>query len=299
MEKLLTASPIVSSLKIKLKEDIDKLLKQNIVPKLAVVLVGDNAASKIYVMNKKKLCEQVGAECKVFSLSKDIDQVQFLNTIKGIVNDVSNNGIIIQLPLPEQLKSIDISSLIPPNKDVDGFNPLNLGMLIRDNKEDHCLIPCTPKGILKIFNFYNINLTAKKVLIIGRSLIVGKPLSVLLTNQNATVTLAHSKSKNVEELSKSSDIIISCVGKNNLINSTFLNDSTEQIFIDVGINRTPSAFTCKIRNKTYRITGDINFEEVYPLAKMITPVPGGVGPLTVLSLVENLVQATKQQSISK
>jgi methylenetetrahydrofolate dehydrogenase (NADP+)/methenyltetrahydrofolate cyclohydrolase len=193
--------------------------------------------------------------------------------------------LIIQLPLPKHLSHLDIGKLINKEKDVDGFHPLNLYALMKNDFSNHHFVSCTPKGILTLLKEYQIDVSNRNVIIIGRSMIVGKPLSMLLTNQNATVTLAHSHTKNLYELASRADVIISAIGIANFIDRKFLSLTKNQILIDVGMNR----------NSLGEVCGDINYSQVESHVKAITPVPGGVGPMTIISLVQNLLQAARNQ----
>lgn len=280
MTIILKADPIVHLEEQNLKETCTQLFKKNILPQLKVILIGDNPASLIYTKNKKKFCEKIGAKCDIIHLPKDTEKKLFLETILRLANDPKVHGLFVQLPLPEQLKDLEFNSLIPPGKDVDGFNPLNLSALIENKSSKKFLTPCTPSGIIKLFNYYKIPLAGKNVLIIGRSLIVGKPLALMLNNLNATVTMAHSQTKNLKDITKNAEIIISALGKPYFLDQTYFKKDQSQIVIDVGIN--------KMDGKT---VGDVHFEEVKDYVFAITPVPGGVGPLTVTCLLENLVKA--------
>ena len=265
------ADNILSCLKSKIEESDNK-------PKLAVILANDNPASRVYVNSKKNACANIGIESEVFELS---NQDEILSLIDKLNKDKKTNAILVQLPLFNNLDTKTIIEAIDPIKDVDGFHPLNLGRLL--SGFNPYVIPCTPLGISQIFDFYHIDLTSKKVLIVGRSNIVGKPLSVLLTSKNATVTLAHSKTNNLKELSLSSDIIISAAGHPNLITEDMVQSGT--MVIDVGIT--------KVEGK---IRGDVDFENVKNKASYITPVPGGVGPMTIACLMENTYKLFKVQN---
>ena len=211
----------------------------------------------------------------------------FQNIILELAQDQKVHGLLVQLPLPKHLHKIDLKELIPAEKDVDGFHYLNLGKLIASNTSDS-FIPCTPKGILQLLNYNHISLEGKHAVIIGRSLIVGKPLSVLLTNHNATVTLCHSYTQNLERLTKEADIIFVAIGIPNFLGKTYLSNTKKQIIIDIGINTRPDKKLC----------GDVNFNEIQNLVEAITPVPGGIGPLTILSLTQNLLLAAERSTLS-
>lgn len=280
MTQILYAKPVINASKKSLKLQTKSIIKNyNIIPTLKVVLVGENPASVIYTTNKKVFCEKIGARCEIIKLEQDCTETLFMKTVNELNADKDVHGVLIQLPLPAHLSHIDTTNLVAPSKDVDGFHLENISKLYRNDNSG--LIPCTPKGILTLAKFYNIDFSNKNVLIIGRSLIVGKPLSLLLTSLNATVTLAHSKTKNLKDHCLNSDIIISACGKPNLINKEHIRNNQTQVVIDVGINRLPDG----------SLSGDCNFEEIKDSVAAITPVPGGVGPMTIFSVAQNLLQA--------
>lgn len=267
------------SLKIteELKKEVSNLQKK---PKLAVILVGNDPASQIYVKNKQKKAEEIGFESLVIPLPEDISEENLLEHIYILNEDNNINGILLQLPIPKHLNQQRILEAIEPIKDVDGFTTYNFGRLALGYKP--YAIPCTPKGIIKLIEEYNINIEGKNALVIGRSNIVGKPISLLLQQKNATVTMAHSKTKNLKELALNSDVIISAIGKPKMITADFVKDGA--IIIDVGINRDENG-----------LCGDIDFKEVAPKASFITPVPGGIGPMTIAMLMENTLNLYKIQ----
>ncbi len=258
-----------------------KLRDNNISPSLKVILVGNNQASIRYTKSKQKFCLEIGAECEVIKLEESISEEKFCQTVATVVNDQTVHGCLIQLPLPRHLKNIDLPSIIPSSKDVDGFHYLNIGKLFY-NKDS--LLPCTPKGIITCLKHYQIPIAGKHVVIIGRSHIVGRPLALMLINQNATVTICHSKTENLNMVTKTADIIISAIGKANFINKTHLNLDKKQTLVDVGINQ----------NTQGKLCGDIDFKNVFPYVSAITPVPGGIGPMTIISLMQNLLQAAEK-----
>ncbi len=260
-------------------------------PKLAIILVGKNTASEIYVKNKTIYASNINIESQVIHLSEQSDKQEILSTIKSLNEDKNINGIIVQSPLPNQDFQDEIFESISPEKDVDGFTVSNIGKMC--NGDADCLISCTPLGILKLLTHYNITLSGKHVVIIGRSKIVGRPLSILLSqnfeNCNATVTLCHSKTQNLKNITQSADILISAVGIPNFINKEMIQDGV--VIVDVGINRISDLQ----RKKGYRICGDVNFEDVYPYCSAISPVPGGVGPMTIAMLMQNTLKAYIKQ----
>jgi methylenetetrahydrofolate dehydrogenase (NADP+)/methenyltetrahydrofolate cyclohydrolase len=281
--KILAALPLVEKIKIDLKSRCETLKSHGIIPGMSVVLVGNNPASLTYIKNKKKLCEEVGATFHLLQLPWNISDHDFVSHIEDLNRDPKIHGIIIQLPVSDQLKKLNISNLVIPTKDIDGFNGFNTQRIYTGSTDLKLLLPCTPKGIIHLLQFYGIEIAGKHAVVIGRSLIVGKPLSMLLSNLNATVTLAHSLTQNLEELTRSADILICAIGKAHFIQKKHLNPAKKTIVVDVGMN----SFEGKL-------TGDVD-PEVIHVAGGITPVPGGVGPMTVVSLIENLIFAAENQ----
>lgn len=276
------AKPIVEKTVEKLKLEIASLVKKTSrPPHMVVVLVGNNPASLSYIKNKQKLCEQVGAKFTLKNFDEQISEKEFLTEIKNLNLDENVDGFIIQMPVSKKLGHLDLGNLIAPNKDIDGFNFQNVSKIYNGDSLS-ILQPCTPKGIIKLLDFYNIEIASKNICILGRSTIVGKPLAHLFLNKNATVTICHSKTKNIESLTQNADIIVCAIGKAKFLNEKYLNKSKTQVIVDVGIN--------KIDDK---ICGDADYENIQSLTHAITPVPGGVGPMTVLSLIENLINAYK------
>ena len=247
-------------------------------PGLATVLVGDDPASAVYVRNKNKTCRELGFQSFENQLSSDTTEEQLLNLIHGLNSNPNVHGILVQLPLPDQIDSEKILQAIDPNKDVDGFHPVNVGKLVVGNA---LLTPCTPTGIIKLLDYYEIDISGKHAVILGRSNIVGKPLAMLLLQRNATITICHSRTKNLEEITRSADILVAAIGRANFVTENMV--SKGAIVIDVGINRVDG-----------KLTGDINFETVSKKASYITPVPGGVGPMTIALLMENTLKAFKE-----
>jgi methylenetetrahydrofolate dehydrogenase (NADP+)/methenyltetrahydrofolate cyclohydrolase len=281
--KILAALPLVEQIKIDLKSRCETLKSHGIIPGMSVVLVGNNPASLTYIKNKKKLCEEVGATFHLLQLPWNISDHDFVSHVEDLNRDPKIHGIIIQLPVSDQLKKLNISNLVIPTKDIDGFNGFNTQRIYTGSTDLKLLLPCTPKGIIHLLQFYGIEIAGKHAVVIGRSLIVGKPLSMLLSNLNATVTLAHSLTQNLEELTRSADILICAIGKAHFIQKKHLNPAKKTIVVDVGMN----SFEGKL-------TGDVD-PEVIHVAGGITPVPGGVGPMTVVSLIENLIFAAENQ----
>ena len=281
MTKLLLAKPVVENAVSRLTTKCLELKKRGLTPKMRVILVGNNPASRLYIRNKRKLCDKVGAEFELVEMASDADERSFTDEIKKMNDDEAITGCFVQLPVPKHLQHLDITGLINPIKDIDGFHGKNAMQIYKN--ESSGFIPCTPKGIITLCKYYKIQLEGKHIVIIGRSLIVGKPLSLLLTNQNATVTLCHSKTVDIRKFTKQADIIISAVGSPCFLDKTYISDNNKQVVIDVGMNKDDNNKTC----------GDVDFDNIKDKVSAITPVPGGVGPLTVLSLIENLTEATE------
>lgn len=285
MTQILSAAPTKKKITKELKSECKFLIENGITPYLKVILVGNNPASLVYTASKKKYCERIGAKCDIIALDENIDLKTFLDTIADINQDASVHGCIIQLPLPKHLSHLDVGKLVSEEKDVDGFHPENLyAVMSNRNINDH-FVSCTPKGIITLLKENQIEIEGKRVAIIGRSMIVGKPLACLFTNLNATVTLCHTKTQDLREITKESDIIVSAVGIANLVDETFISNKKNQVVIDVGMNTDTAGELC----------GDVNFEKVQDLVHAITPVPGGVGPMTIISLAQNLLQASKKR----
>ena len=265
-----------------LREEVKKEItsiksKTNKVPGLAVILIGEYAPSQIYVRNKEKNSKEVGINSNVIKYSKDVTEEEVLKKIKELNNDDDVSGILVQLPLPAQINKEKIINAIDPLKDVDGFNPINVGNLASGYK---AIVPCTPLGCLMLIKNIEKNLTGKHAVIIGRSNLNGKPMAQLLLKENCTVTISHSKTKNLKEKCSEADILIAAVGVANLVKKDWIKDGS--IIIDVGIN--------KVGDK---IVGDVSFDEVKNKVKAITPVPGGVGPMTIACLLKNTLECFK------
>ena len=263
-----------------LKIDCEELKKKGIAPKLAVILVGDDKASKVYVRNKNKACEDVGIEFEEHILEAEITQKQLIDLIEELNNRKDINGILLQSPIPAHLDINEAFRKIAPEKDVDGFNPVNVGKL---SLNQDTFVSCTPYGIMKMFEEYKIDLEGKDVVRIGRSNIVGKPLIQCCLNNNATVTVCHSRTKNLKEHVKRADVVIAAIGKSKFITEDMIKDGA--VVIDVGINR----------GEDGKLTGDVDFENVEKKVSYITPVPGGVGPMTIAMLMNNVIKATQNQ----
>lgn len=284
MTQILTSAPIKKKITKELRNECKFLKENGIIPYLKVLLVGNNPASLVYTSNKKKYCEKIGAKCDIVSLPENTDPKTFFDIISDINRDPSVHGCIIQLPLPKHLSHLNVGELISEDKDVDGFHPNNLYSLLSNHNLSEHFISCTPKGIITLLREYNIEIANKRVAILGRSMIVGKPLACLFTNLDATVTLCHSKTPNLKEITKECDIVVSAIGIAHLVDESFFSATKKQVVIDVGMNVDSNGFLC----------GDVDFEKVKDHVLAITPVPGGIGPMTIISLAQNLLQASKK-----
>lgn len=279
--KILAAQPLVDEIKKDLKSRCESLKSRGTIPSMCVVLVGDNPASLSYIRNKKKICEEVGATFDLLQLPSTITEKEFLKHIDDLNHDPKVHGIIIQLPVSETLKNLDLPNLVTSSKDIDGFHGKNTQKIYTGSTNLKLLLPCTPKGIVHLLKYYGVEIAGKHAVVLGRSLIVGKPLSMLLTNLNATVTIAHSYSQNLEEITRTADILISAIGKTHYVTAKHINPAKKTVVIDVGMNTLNG-----------KLTGDVA-PEVLTVAAAVSPVPGGVGPMTVVSLIENLITATE------
>lgn len=264
------------SLEVELKLKVDALREKNArIPKLVVVLVGDNPASQTYVKNKAKACERVGFLSEIIELDGSISQEIVLSMIDRLNRDETVDGILVQLPVPKHLDAKAIVHALDPNKDVDGLHPLNVAKLYENEKG---FVPCTPKGIMRLLKEYQINVVGKHCVVLGRSNLVGRPVAQLLLNENATVTICHSKTQNLSDFTKQADIIVVAIGRANFLTSKDVNHA--ECIIDVGINRVDG-----------KLVGDVAYEELVDKVDAMTPVPGGVGPMTIGMLLENTLEA--------
>ncbi len=278
---LIDGKQLAKKVRMSLKERVEK---EQIEPKLAVIFCGNNEASKVYIRIKSKACEEVGIKFEEFHLDESVSEKELIDLIYKLNSEENINGILVQYPIPKQINLQNVANAIDKNKDVDGFNPYNIGLL-----DSNCPIftPCTPLGIMKMFEEYKIDLTGKKVVIIGRSNVVGKPMAECMLNANATVTICHSKTKNLKEELLQADIIISSAGKRNIVTADMVKEGA--IVIDVGTNRDENGKLC----------GDVDFENVKEKTSYITPNPGGVGPMTVAMLLNNVIKAYEIQKYAK
>lgn len=280
MTVLIDGKELAKKTRQNLKIDCDNLKAKGIIPKLAVIMVGDNPASKVYVKNKSKACEDVGIEYEEFLLDEKITQKDLISLIEQLNEREDVTGILLQSPIPAHLDINETFRTISPKKDVDGFHPVNVGKLTLGQDT---FVSCTPYGVIKMFEEYNINLEGKNVVIIGRSNIVGKPLIQCCLNKNATVTVCHSRTKDLAEYTKIADIVIVAIGRAEFLKEDMVKDGV--VVIDVGINRGEDGKLC----------GDVDFKNVSKKASYITPVPGGVGPMTIAMLMNNVIKAAKNK----
>lgn len=285
--KIIDGKLISSQIKSEVKSETDKLkLEKGISPGLAFILAGENPASKVYVKNKGKACEELGFYSVTEKLPENISQDSLIEMINKFNNDDKIHGILVQLPLPDHINEQKIIESINFKKDVDGFHPINVGrMLIGQN----CFLPCTPYGILELLKRSNVVTEGKNAVIIGRSNIVGKPVANLLLRKeyNSTVTVCHSRTKNIKEISSQADILIAAIGKANFVKKDFIKEGC--VIVDVGINRVED----KNSKTGYKITGDVYYEDCFEKCGKITPVPGGVGPMTIAMLMKNTLDSAK------
>lgn len=278
MAEILDGKLVAEKIRNKLKDDVEELKKNGIIPKLAVIMVGNDASSKIYVRNKSIACNEIGIEYEEFLLDDNTTMEELLELIEKLNKDDSIHGILLQSPIPRGLDINEAFKAIAPNKDVDGFNPCNVGKLCLGQDT---FISCTPYGIIKLLEEYGIDIEGKDAVVVGRSNIVGKPMMQCLLNKNATVTVCHSKTIKLERATKKADILVVAIGKPKFITKDMVKDGA--VVIDVGINRGEDGKLC----------GDVDFDEVKEIASYITPVPGGVGPMTIAMLMHNIVKAAR------
>ena len=262
-----------------IKNRVESLKSQGKTVGLAVIIVGENPASRVYVNNKKKACLEVGIESFEYALPENTTEQELKNLVEKLNNDDRVNGILCQLPLPKHINEDSVINTISPKKDVDAFHPQNVGHIMIG---DYTFLPCTPAGIMEMLKFYNISVSGKKCVVIGRSNIVGKPMAMLLLKENGTVEICHSRTQNLKEETLSADILVAAVGKANFVTEDMVKQGA--VVIDVGMNRDENGKLC----------GDVDFENVKEKASYITPVPGGVGPMTITMLLENTVRAVEE-----
>ena len=281
MAVILDGKAVSAKVKEEVKEEVEALKKQGVSVGLAVIIVGNNPASRTYVNNKKKACEAAGIVSEEYALPEETTQEELLALVRELNQKDSINGILCQLPLPKQLDEEAVIAAISDKKDVDAFSAVNIGHIMIG---DYSFLPCTPAGIMEILRHYNIDVAGKECVVIGRSNIVGKPMAMLLLHQNGTVTICHSKTKNLKDVTSRADILVAAVGIPHFVTADMVKDGA--VVIDVGMDRDENGKLC----------GDVDFAAVEPKASYITPVPGGVGPMTIATLLKNTVTAAKQQN---
>jgi methylenetetrahydrofolate dehydrogenase (NADP+)/methenyltetrahydrofolate cyclohydrolase len=287
--QIIDGKQVAADMRAELKAEVAKLKEQGIVPGLAVVLVGEDPASKSYVTAKELACEEMGIYSDDNRLDADISQAELMKLIEKLNNDPKINGILVQLPLPEGLNESEVLLKIDPAKDVDGFHPVNVGKMVVGEK---AFLPCTPHGILQLLMRSGVTIKGAEVVIVGRSNIVGKPLANMLIQKNptgnATVTVCHTRTRDLSYHTKRADIVIAAAGRPNTVTADMVKEGV--VVIDVGVNRVEDA----TKKKGYRLVGDVDFEKVKEKASFITPVPGGVGPMTITMLLYNTVESAKR-----
>mgnify|MGYP003612646995 FL=1 len=276
---LIDGKALADKMAIELKAKVDDLRSAGVTPGLVVILVGENPASQVYVRNKERRATAAGFNSEVIRLSEDTTETALLELIAQLNQDDNWHGILVQLPLPAHISEEKILLAIDPDKDVDGFHPTNMGRLWSGNP---VMIPSTPAGIMVMLEAYGVEVAGKNALVIGRSNIVGKPMAQMLLDQHATVTIAHSRTQNLPELAKQADILVVAIGRGNFVTADFVKPGA--VVIDVGMNRDDNG----------KLIGDVKFDEVEPIASLITPVPGGVGPMTITMLMEQTYEAAKR-----
>ena len=279
--ELIDGKKLAQEIRNNLKVKCEEIKRKGINPKLAVIMVGEDKASQVYVRNKSKACNEIGIEFEEFLLAENTKQEELIELIEKLNKDSSIHGILLQSPIPAHLDINEAFRTIAPEKDVDGFNPINVGKLCLNQDT---FVSCTPYGIMKMFDAYNIDLTGKNVTILGRSNIVGKPLIQCCLNKNATVTVCHSKTKDLKEHTQKADVVIAAIGKSKFVTADMIKQGA--VVIDVGINRSEDG----------KLTGDVDFENVSEKASYITPVPGGVGPMTIAMLMNNVIKASTESA---
>jgi methylenetetrahydrofolate dehydrogenase (NADP+)/methenyltetrahydrofolate cyclohydrolase len=285
MAEIISGKLVSSDIRGKIREEIAAFkAERGIAPGLAVVIVGENPASLVYVRNKHKACEEVGINSYEIALPADVSQSELLKYIADLNADSKVNGILVQLPLPKHIDEETIINAISPDKDVDAFHPSNVGKILIGNYD---FLPCTPAGIIDLLEYYNIDVAGKKCVVLGRSNIVGKPMAHLLLERNGTVTVCHSKTKDLATETGNADILVVAIGKPEFVTADMVKPGA--VVIDVGINR----------NSEGKLVGDVDFASVSEVASYITPVPGGVGPMTITTLLKNTLNAAKRANLEK
>ena len=286
MSKLISGKDISNIINDELKDEIKLLSEHNIIPGLAVILVGNRKDSQTYVNMKRKRCEKLGIKSVLIKLEENISEKELIKNVIDLNNDNSIHGILIQLPLPKHINEENVLSNVNLNKDVDGFHFENMGRLVKNRNP--LFVPCTPEGCIELLDRYNIEISGKDLVVLGRSNIVGLPIALLLLHRNATVTICHSKTHDIEDKIKRADILIAACGRTQMVKKDWLKDGV--VIIDVGINSVEDA----TRKRGYRLVGDVDFQNAKEVASYITPVPGGVGPMTISMLMKHTITAAKR-----
>ena len=279
MAEIISGKETAAKIRERLRAQIDQLRQKGYQPGLAVVIVGDDPASQVYVRNKEKACKEVGIAAQTFALPKETTQQELMALIDTLNTRSDVHGILVQLPLPRHLDEHQVINAILPEKDVDAFHPVNVGKIMIG---DFDYVPCTPAGVMALLEEAQIDVSGKRAVVIGRSNIVGKPQAMLLLHKNATVTICHSKTQHLEEITRQADIIVVAIGKAHFLRGDMVKDGV--VVIDVGMNRLENG----------KLAGDVDFDTVAPKASYITPVPGGVGPMTITMLLQNTVTACRR-----
>lgn len=276
MATIIDGRAVSKKIKQDLKKEVENLKEKGINPCLAVVIVGNDPASKVYVAGKIRDCKEIGIESKHFELDENTSEDELLKLVKKLNEDKEVSGLLVQLPLPEHINEKTIINAIDPKKDVDAFHPVNVGKIMIG---DYDFLPCTPSGVMHLLEAYNIDICGKECVVVGRSNIVGKPQAMLLLQKNGTVTMCHSKTKDLKQVTKRADILVVAIGKGEFVTADMIKEGA--VVIDVGMNR----------NAEGKLVGDVKFDEVSEKASYITPVPGGVGVMTRAILMKNAVKA--------
>ena len=284
--KLLDGKLVSQVIKDKLKQRIDVLRQHNIIPSLGVILVGNRIESRTYVTMKQRTCEQLGVSCLIKRFDDSVDEQTIIQEIDDFNKNDEIHGILVQLPLPTHIETTHILERVSYQKDVDGFHPINAGRLSQRNNP--LFLPCTPRGCLELLDYYNIDVKGKNATIIGCSNLVGLPLSLLLLHRDATITICHLLTKDTKSMVQNADIVFACCGSAHLVKQDWIKDGA--IVVDIGINRVDDS----TRKRGYRLVGDVDFENVKEKAAYITPVPGGVGPMTIAMLMTQVVESAEQ-----
>jgi len=288
--QIIDGKKVAKDIKAELKDKVTKLKQQGVTPGLAAVLVGEDPASQTYVRSKAKACDKIGVYSEVIKKPADISQDELMNIVRDLNDRDDIDGILVQLPLPKHIDESTVTNLIDPKKDVDGFHPFNVGMMVLGYPT---FLSCTPAGIVELMRRYNIDPSGKEVVVLGRSNIVGKPVGIMLLQKgemaNATVTVCHSRTANLPAVLKRADILIVAIGQPEFVKGDMVKEGA--VIIDVGMNRVPDDST----EKGYRLTGDVDYEACFAKASYITPVPGGVGPMTIAMLLSNTIQSSERR----